>query len=727
LLVQLNWPIIDDPQKRVVFLAWSIQKESPMRLSQASLIFVATIALTSITLLPHVSAQSNLRDSTNSSGYGEAYGNTFGKFPSTATKGDRMIADYLHLETQRLARQSLATITSKDDWQLQKDLFRRQMFEMLSLDPMPSRTDLKATVTGTLDHADFTVEKLHFQSRPGLYVTANVYVPRGATKPLPAILYVCGHGQVKIDNVSFGNKVTYQHHGAWFARNGYICIILDSVQLGEIEGIHHGTHNKGMWWWNSRGYTAAGAEAWNCIRALDYLQSRSDVDGQRIGVTGRSGGGAYSWWIAALDDRIRVACPVAGITDLQNHVDDGCVEGHCDCMYMVNTHGWDYPQVAALVAPRPLLICNTDKDRIFPLDGVVRLHSKVRRIYDLHSASDKLGLLITEGPHKDTQELQVPVMRWFNKWLKEDESPVANYAEKLFSPKDLKVLSEIPSDERTSRCFEDFTTLAVDSNSFDPNEATMSLRSRTFGAWPGDDSAGPLNVRKISQSLLEGARFEIYEYDSQPGIQLRIYLLQPLDRPIESLHLEIVDQADWLNKLKLLRVRYQESLREELDSAKIEITTPSSPEDEAQLKTWMNEIRDRKMAFAIVTPRGIGNTTLELDEKYRTHVRRRFMLLGSTIASSQVWDVHRASQVMRSVSGISSIPLHFHAGPEMTEVACFATLFEDKLDSLSLEIAPRSDQAAPDFLSWSQFVTPRQLLELVRAKTHVQLGQKQVE
>ena len=70
--------------------------------------------------------------------------------------------------------------------------------------------------------------------------------------------------------------------------------MIDTLQLGEIEGLHHGTYHKGMFWWCSRGYTPAGVEAWNGIRALDYLQSRQEVDGERLGVTGRSGGGAYS-------------------------------------------------------------------------------------------------------------------------------------------------------------------------------------------------------------------------------------------------------------------------------------------------------------------------------------------------------------------------------------------------------------------------------------------------
>ena len=112
---------------------------------------------------------------------------------------------------------------------------------------------------------------------------------------------------------------------------------------------------------------ARWSEAWFGIRALDYLSTRPEVDTNRFGITGHSGGGAYSWAVTALDDRIKVAAPTAGITTLKNHVSDGAIEGHCDCMFMVNTERWDFDRVAALVAPRPLLISNTDKDQIFPL------------------------------------------------------------------------------------------------------------------------------------------------------------------------------------------------------------------------------------------------------------------------------------------------------------------------------------------------------------------------
>ena len=205
-----------------------------------------------------------------------------------------------------------------------------------------------------------------------------------------------------------------------------------------------------MLWWMSRGYTPAGVEAWNGIRAIDYLLTRTEVDGSRIGVTGRSGGGAYSWWITALDERVKVSVPVAGITSLRNHIIDGCIEGHCDCMFMVNSSQWDFAEVAALVAPRKLLISNTDNDIIFPLDGVVDVYNKTRRIYKLLGVENNIGLHVTDGGHSDTQPLRMGAFHWFNKHLKGESSLVRTTAEKFFEPENLKVFTELPQDEITS-------------------------------------------------------------------------------------------------------------------------------------------------------------------------------------------------------------------------------------------------------------------------------------
>ena len=153
---------------------------------------------------------------------------------------DKELAEYFRRETRAISDQYLNNLTTSNAWLAQVPEKRAQLAEMLGLSPMPPRTDLKATVTKRFEADTFTVENLHFQSRPGLYVTANLYVPKNLTKSAPTILYVCGHGPVISDNVSYGTKAGAQQYGSWFAKNGYVCMIIDTLESGEILGEHHG-------------------------------------------------------------------------------------------------------------------------------------------------------------------------------------------------------------------------------------------------------------------------------------------------------------------------------------------------------------------------------------------------------------------------------------------------------------------------------------------------------
>ena len=599
------------------------------------------------------------------------------------TPGDRMFAEYFKIETKRLADSCLAEIETLDDWNAKKDLYRKQLHEMLGLDPLPERTPLQATVTGTVQHDEFEVRNLHFQSSPGLYVTANLYVPKNLTAPAPTILYVCGHGRVKIDGIDYGNKTYYQHHGAWFARNGYVCLTIDTIQLGELSGIHHGTYRHGMWWWNSRGYSPAGVEAWNCIRALDYLTSLDVVDKNRLGVTGRSGGGAYSWWIATLDERIKVAAPVAGITDLQNHVVDGVVEGHCDCMYHVNTYGWDFAQVAALVAPRPLLILNTDDDGIFPLDGVNRLFTKVRRIYELHGKRSSLGLVITPGGHGDSQELRVPAFNWFNKHLKGKSVLIDKPATKLFKPQQLKVFGNAPKDERTTTIHDTFSRIATDDAKAKRPEIMADLRSKTFGGWP--KRGGRLQLAKVSDTVRDGVRLAAYDFDSQPGIRLRMHVTHQTDLAKGApVHLQVLND--------------------------------NQVED---IAGQLEFVAEHPGVYVALSPRGIGPTRLTQNQKHLTQTRRRFMLLGQTLAGQQVWDVRRCIRALRTLERCAGAPLELWGTGDSASLVTLASLFEKEISRLNLSGYPASDREQPDFLNISRFATTAQLLDLAKRKTEV--------
>lgn len=626
------------------------------------------------------------------------------------SRGDRMIAEYFQVETARLRDACLADIDSLPDWTERREEYRRQLREMLGLDPLPPRTELQPVITGRAEHPEFVVENLHFQSSPGLYVTGNLYLPRNIEGRLPAILYVCGHGAVKKDSVSYGNKVSYQHHGAWFARHGYVCLTIDTLQLGEVEGIHHGTYRYGMWWWLNRGYTSAGVEAWNCMRALDYLETRSEVDPQRFGVTGRSGGGAYSWWIAALDERIQAAVPVAGITDLQNHVVDGCVEGHCDCMYFVNTYRWDYPLLAALVAPRPLLIGNTDSDGIFPLDGVVRTFEKARGVYRLHKAADKIGVAITSGPHRDTQELQLPAFRWFNRHLKKDESLVREPAEKLFEPEQLRVFQTLPPDQKNTTIQETFVpkadTPAVPASEAEWQEMCTHWRSvldqKSFAAWPREPE--PLQVKHAFSTTHQDVAFRALDFTSQGPIQLRLYLAGPENQATERVVLSVLDERSWEAFLATFRAPFEKELSEE--------RLPAA--DAAAWDALRKSLQAEKATFAFLAPRGIGPTAWDQSSRKQVQHQRRFYLLGQTLDGMRVWDVRRAVQVLRAteIAG-GNAPIELRSERTMGGICLYAALYEPAVTALRLSDLPKSHRDGPYLLNVERFLDLPQTLAMV--------------
>ncbi len=452
---------------------------------------------------------------------------------------------------QAATNADLASVT-KENWLERQAAWRTELRTMLGLEQQPERTDLKVTVTGTIHHTGLNIQRLHYQSRPGLYVAADLYLPEGEAPKTgwPAVLYVCGHAKVESNGRLLGNKTGYHHHGLWFARHGVACLIIDTVQLGELHGEHHGTYKLGRWDWVSRGYTPAGVEAWNAIRGLDVLEAWPGIDGKRMGITGRSGGGAYSWYAAALDDRIRVAVPVAGITDLQNHIVDGCVEGHCDCMYMINYFGWDYSKLAALIAPRPLLLANSDSDGIFPLDGVLRTHQAVAGVYANLGAKDKLGLLVTPGPHKDTQELQVGAFKWLLTHLVGPDPIIDSAALKELTPEQLAVFDrEIPADERVTSTAEWFTQMATPET--DPKTASKNWTAKWLPNLQANTLRQPLQLATTPQTFTatksgnsKVGNWSLYQSPTSDGLVISILAIESTDKSAARIHVGSIDKIE---------------------------------------------------------------------------------------------------------------------------------------------------------------------------------------
>lgn len=625
-------------------------------------------------------------------------------------RGDQLNAAYFRAETKRLADACLKDYRTRAEWEKARPELRRQFLEMIGLWPLPPRSDLKPVITGKVDGGKFTIEKLHFQSLPGLYVTGNLYIPKDAVFPAPTVLYVCGHGNTVVDGISYGSKVSYQHHPAWLAEHGYVCLILDTLQLGEIQGLHHGTYRLSMWWWQTLGYTPAGIECWNGMRALDYLETRKEVDPKRFAVTGRSGGGATSWWVAAADDRPQCIIPVAGIADLWAQVVEGVaprlkkgvINGHCDCMFMVNTYRWDFPMVAALCAPRPLLLGNSDVDDIFPVPGYRRLADKVRRIYDLYDARDRFALLETKGPHKDTPELRQGAFAWLNRWLKNETNPITgDRDDKRFTPQQLKVYPKQPP--------EDALNVAIQEVFIQPARPTLprqadvvkvwwpaqaeewrqALQDKVFRGWPQEPP--PLSPKAGADITRAGLRVRGIDFTSQEGVDLRCWLVtaEKVEKP-SLVVLTTVDETGWQDWLKEIGPDFKEALQlAELPKV-----------DEKKAAALRQLLSKQKWGFVTVAPRGIGPTRWsEVGTLVDNQIKRRYALLGQTLDGQRVWDVRRALAAVSAQPDLEDVPVWLQGHGEMAVIALYAALFEPKVKRLDLWQPPHSHRDGPTFLN----------------------------
>lgn len=605
-----------------------------------------------------------------------------------------MIQAYLARETARLEAGLAADLRSRDDFEANRRRYQEEYLYMLGLWPLPERSPLDAKITGQVTGEGYVIDLLHYQSRPGLYVTANLYRP-ARTQPgerLPAVLYVCGHS----GRGRNGNKTAFQSHGIWFARHGYVCLIVDTLQLGEIAATHHGTYNLERWWWQSRGYTSAGVECWNGVRGVDYLVSRPDVDPDRIAVTGISGGGAATFWVAAADARVKAAVPISGMADLAAYVPNRVVNGHCDCMFLVNTFQWPWTRIAMLVAPRPLLFINSDRDAIFPMDANERISAALERGYAMYGAGDRFETLVSLGGHDYRQDIRQSSFRFLNSWLRNDPRVITDSEVDLVNdsrtnpshpipPERLRVFAtdaDIPPRQTNTTIDEHFVPLASatlpEGGEFDAwrERTRRELRRVTFRKLPERVPA----AKKVSGNDQGELRVE-----TEPGITIR------LKAPSG-------ERSPRARRIVLV-------VRSEKD-----------PDDASGLAT-------EDEVVWICDPRGVGPTRWTRKNP-PNYVERSLALLGETVASGQVRDVLSALAYVRNEEKLragDAPPLSLHVAGRGSAglIAAYAAIWSSDVDGAILIEPPAShqDPSAPALLNVLRVADVTQLLGLVAPRS----------
>lgn len=343
-------------------------------------------------------------------------------FPNAGETTRDQLKQYLvkegkkHLQERKRTVSALRTAAEASERQ---KLVREKILRLMGGLPA-EKTPLKTRHVGTEERDGYRYEKIIYESLPGFYVPANVYLPTKGQGPFPAILMPVGHSPEGKE----GERTT----AIGLARKGFVVLKYDPIGQGERlqyydpdlrtskvggttqEHSHANGHAVLI------GQNVARYRVWDGIRGIDYLLSRPDVDGKRIGVTGCSGGGTLTTYIAAIDTRVQAAAPACYITSWEQLLDKlGPQDGEQSFAHFLS-EGLDIADYIELFAPKPYLIASTIGD-FFPLEGARQSYEEARAFYKLLGAEGNVGWFIGPGPHGVPRESREAVYSFFQKYL----------------------------------------------------------------------------------------------------------------------------------------------------------------------------------------------------------------------------------------------------------------------------------------------------------------------
>ncbi|MFO1093097.1 MAG: alpha/beta hydrolase family protein [Planctomycetaceae bacterium] len=319
---------------------------------------------------------------------------------------------------------SWAPPTDLKSWEAQTQRIREQLLVACGLWPMPERTTLAPVIHGKIERDGYTVEKVYFASRPGHYVTGNLYRPTKVSGKAPGVL--CPHGhwangrfydagddaakeQIASGAEQFnsGAHSPLQARMVQLARMGCVVFHYDMVGYADSKPLDH---RKGLtdvtaelWLQNE-----LGLQTWNSLRALDFLTSLPDVDGSRIGVTGASGGGTQTFMLCALDPRPTVAFPAVMVST--------AMQGGCVCenaSYL--RHGLNNVAIAATFAPKPMAMSGAND---WTIDIETKGLPELKQVYSLFGQADHVNAVCyPQFGHNYNQVAREMMFDWFNQHL----------------------------------------------------------------------------------------------------------------------------------------------------------------------------------------------------------------------------------------------------------------------------------------------------------------------
>ena len=309
-------------------------------------------------------------------------------------------------------------------WERRRERLRRQVLVSAGLWPLGERTPPKALVTGEIDRGDYRVRKLALETRPGFWLTGNLYVPARLDGPAPAVLSPHGHWtngrfyersdeEVQSELASGAERdeaaarYPLQARCAELARLGCIVLHYDMLGYADATQLSHDadfTDLESILW----GESHLGLQTFNSLRALDWLASLPEVDPARIGVTGASGGGTQTFLLCAIDERPAAAFPAVMVSS--------AMQGGCVCENAPHLRvGTSNVEIAALFAPRPLAMSAAND---WTLDVERKSLPAMKRVWSLYEAPEHVTARCwPEYGHNYNVHARESMYAWFNAHL----------------------------------------------------------------------------------------------------------------------------------------------------------------------------------------------------------------------------------------------------------------------------------------------------------------------
>ncbi|HLF32583.1 MAG TPA: alpha/beta hydrolase family protein, partial [Cyclobacteriaceae bacterium] len=336
----------------------------------------------------------------------------------------------------------IARLKTREDWIGRQSLVRNKLTDIVG--PFPEKQRLNARVTGEIKKDGYRIEKIIFESFPGFYVTGCLYVPEKIRGKAPAVLNVIGHNQE-----SFRNEL-YQLINTNLAKKGILVFAIDPPGQGE-----HVQYYDPAVKFSSVGYSVVehcyfgnqcfltGSSCakyfiWDGMRAIDYLISRKDVDPERIGVTGFSGGGTITTYISAFDERVRVSVPCSWSTASRRQFETKGAQDAESEFYRGLAEGITLEDLLEVRAPKPTLLTAVSRDEYLTLQGARDAYAESKKAFDLLGSPENIQIVEDDSKHWMTLKIRTTIYAFFMKHFNIPGEPSESNAE-ILSQEELTV------------------------------------------------------------------------------------------------------------------------------------------------------------------------------------------------------------------------------------------------------------------------------------------------